>query len=51
MNQCVWSTARELVPKNASFCQLEFISQNASDYSVCSRFNQSDCYGQCSWYG
>jgi len=50
-NQCVWSTGKELVPKNASFCNVEYISLNASDYAMCSQMNQSDCNGQCTWYG
>jgi hypothetical protein len=48
--QCVWSTGRELIRGNNSFCQLDLISQNATDYAVCSQFNETTCAGQCRWY-
>lgn len=49
MNDCMWSTAREWIQGNSSFCSLEYISLNMADYESCSR-NESDCYGQCRWY-
>jgi hypothetical protein len=47
---CMWSTGRSLVPKSG-FCQLEYVSRNASEYQFCGQFNQSNCGGQCRWYG
>jgi hypothetical protein len=35
---CVWSTGKSLINAQGGFCQLEYVSQNATDYMWCSQF-------------
>jgi hypothetical protein len=50
--QCIWSTGKELTEQGKDACLPEKISVQATDYSVCSKFDTVAACAppQCKWY-